>query len=247
MLAFFFSPHIVGLYSLGLMVVLSPMSIIGNSLALNFFQKAVDSKNKGTLGRLVEEVFEILVIVGLYPIFLLTLVGANIFIVIFGPTWGEAGIYTQILSVWAFVWFVSAPLSDLFSVLEKQAYEMKLNIVILGSRFGSLAIGGLLGDPRIALALFSGTGILIYGFMNWSIMHLSGGSPQHVRKVLINNFILFVPAGLLILFFKFLDVSNYLMTVSSVIVLLAYYAYLLKTNEKIKGIFNQILGGLIHT
>jgi len=245
MLAAFFSPTIVGYYSLGLMVLFFPMNLIAGSLSQNFFQKAVESKEQGTLGRLVEKVFEVLVIIGLYPIFLLTLVGANVFIVIFGPNWGEAGVYLQILSIWAFVWFVSSPLSGIFGVLEKQAYGLKQNIAIISTRFGSLLIGGLLGDPRLALALFAGTGILVYGYMNWNIMHFAGSSLHFVKMTLIKNFIVFIPAGILILFIKFMTENNYVITFASLLILLVYYAYLLKTNETIKGIFNQITGSLI--
>jgi O-antigen/teichoic acid export membrane protein len=244
LLAAFFSPAVVGFYSLGLRVIFFPMSILGNSLAQNFFQKAAESKDQ--LGQIVEKIFEVLVIVGLYPIFLLTLVGADVFTVIFGPAWGEAGVYLQILSIWSFVWFVSAPLSAVFAVLEKQAYFLKLNIAILVTRFGSLVIGGFLGDPRLALVLFSGTGILVYGYMNWSIMQLSGVSFHYVRKTLIDNSILFLPAGALILFLKFImNGSNYLITLASLLILIAYYVYLLKTNETIKGIFNHITAGRI--
>ena len=242
MLAWFFSPTIVGFYSLGLMVLFFPINLIGGSISQNFFQKAVESKSQGTLGRLVEQVFEILVIVGLYPILLLSLVGASVFIVIFGPDWSEAGVYLQILSIWAFVWFVSSPLSGVFGVLEKQAFGLKQNIAIIITRFGSLVIGGLLGDPILALMLFSGTGILVYGYMNWNIMRFAGSSLQFVKKTLINNFILFIPAGTLILFIKFMTANNYIITFASLLILLSYYAYLLKTNEKIKGIFQKIIG-----
>jgi O-antigen/teichoic acid export membrane protein len=218
---------------------------MGTSIAQNFFQKAAESKDQGTLSQIVEKVFSVLVIIGLYPIFLLTLVGANVFIVIFGPEWGQAGLYLQILSIWAFVWFVSSPLGAVFAVLEKQAYFLRFNIAILITRFGSLVIGGLLGDPLIALVLFSGTGVIIYGYMNWSIMSLSGVSPHFVRKTLIDNSILFVPAAALILFLKFMNAGNYLITFISLLILAVYYLYLLKTNTTVKGIFNQLTGGLI--
>jgi lipopolysaccharide exporter len=244
-LAAFFSPAIVGFYSLGLMVLFFPMNLIGGSLTQNFVQRAVESKNEGTLGRLVEQVFEVLVIVGLFPIFLLSFVGANAFMIIFGPVWGEAGVYLQILSIWAFVWFISSPLSGVYGVLEKQTHYLKLNIVIFITRFGSLIIGGLLGDPRIALGLFAGTGIFVYGYMNWSIMRLAGSSLQFVRKTVINNIILFIPAGIVMFFIKFITTNNYIIIFVSLLILLAYYVYLLKTNETVKGFFIQITGGLI--
>jgi lipopolysaccharide exporter len=246
LLAAFFSPAVVGYYSLGLRVLVFPMSLLGSSIAQNFFQKAAESKDQGTLSHIVEQVFNVLVVLGLYPIFLLTLVGANVFIVVFGPEWGEAGVYLQILSIWAFVWFVSSPLGAVFTVLEKQAYFLKFNIVILLTRFGSLAVGGYLGNPLVALALFSGTGILIYGYMNWSIMRLSGVSSHFVRKTLLDNCILFIPAAALILVLKVIDAGNLLITVASLSILIAYYLYLLKTNDTIKKIFNQLAGGIIH-
>jgi lipopolysaccharide exporter len=245
MLAAFFSPAIVGFYSLGLMVLFFPMNLIGSALSQNFFQKAAEVKDQGTLGHLVEQVFEILVMVGLYPIFVLTLVGANVVVVILGPNWGEAGVYLQILSIWAFVWFVSSPLGAVFAVLEKQAYFLKLNIVIFCTRFGSLLIGGLLGNPLIALGLFAGTGILVYGYMNWSVMRISGVSQKFVRMTLLHNCILFIPALVLLVLLKFVNAGNLLITCASVLVLVGYYVYLLKTNEKVKEIFNHITGGLI--
>jgi len=245
MLAAFFSPAIVGFYSLGLMVLFFPMNLIGGALSQNFLQKAAEVKDQGTLGHLVEQVFEILVIVGLYPIFVLTLVGANIVMVIFGPNWGEAGVYLQILSIWAFVWFVSSPLGVVFAVLEKQAYFLKLNIVIFGTRFGSLLIGGLLGDPLIALGLFAVTGIVIYGYMNWSVMRISGVSQKFVKMTLLHNCILFIPAFILLGLLKFLNAGNLIITCASVLVLVGYYVYLMKTNEKVKEIFNQVAGRFI--
>jgi hypothetical protein len=113
------------------------------------------------------------------------------------------------------------------------------------TRFVSLLIGGLLGNPQIALGLFAGTGILVYGYMNWSIMHFAGSSLQFVKTTLIKNFILFIPAGTLIIFIKFLTGNNYIITFATILVLLTYYVYLVKTNETIKGIFNQVTRGLI--
>jgi lipopolysaccharide exporter len=246
MLSSFFSPATAGLYALGFRVLQTPMNLLGGSLSQNFFQKGTESVEQGTLGQLVEQVFEILVIVGLYPILLLTIVGADLFFVIFGPQWIEAGVYAQILSIWVFIYFISSPLSAVFSILEKQEFNLKLNIVIFSTRFISLAIGGLIGDAKLALILFAGTGIFLYGFMNWSIMRFSGASLQFVKKVLIDNSILFIPAFVLILLLKFLNANSYLITFTSIAILVVYYLYILKTNNKLKGIFNNVIRPLIY-
>ena len=62
---------------------------------------------------------------GLFPFLLLTLIGKDLFGVIFGPRWEEAGVFTAILSLWAFFWFLSAPLSSVLDVLDEQAFELK--------------------------------------------------------------------------------------------------------------------------
>ncbi len=152
---------------------------------------------------------------------------------------------SRFLSIWAFVWFVSSPLGVVFAVLEKQAYFLKLNIVIFCTRFGSLLIGGLLGDPLIALGLFAVTGIVIYGYMNWSVMRISGVSQKFVKMTLLHNCILFIPAFLLLGLLKFLNASNLIITCASVVVLAGYYVYLMKTNDKVKEIFNQVAGRFI--
>ena len=80
----YFSPAIVGFYALGLRVLQFPMSFIGGSLSQVFFQRAAEAKRRGFLGLLVENIFNILLKVGLVPITVLTLIGGDIFAVIFG-------------------------------------------------------------------------------------------------------------------------------------------------------------------
>jgi O-antigen/teichoic acid export membrane protein len=116
LLSAFFSSTIVGYYSLGFRILQVPMSLIGSAIGQVFFQRAAESSVKGTLAHLVEEVFSRLVVLGLFPMFMLTIIGKDLFTFLFGTNWAEAGVYAQILSVWAFFWFVSAPMNTLFSI-----------------------------------------------------------------------------------------------------------------------------------
>ncbi|MBW1834318.1 MAG: oligosaccharide flippase family protein, partial [Deltaproteobacteria bacterium] len=164
MLAFYFSPKIVGFYALGKTVLSMPMNMVGGAVAQVFFQKASEAHNRtGNLSQVVEEVFKRLVSLGIFPILLLTLIGEDFFIVAFGARWAEAGVYMQILGLWIFFQFISSPISTLFAVLEKQHYGLFFNSILLVTRAMSLIIGGMTGDVKFTLFLLASTGVACYG------------------------------------------------------------------------------------
>jgi len=165
LLSAFFSPIVAGYYALGFRVLQMPMSLIGSAVAQVFFQRAAEARSQGTVGHLTETIFRRLVLISLFPMLTLAIVGRDLYIVVFGSRWAEAGHYTQILSVWALFWFISSPLQDLTSALEKQRFTAVWNLGLLITRVLSLVVGGLLGDVYLTLILFSATGILMYGFL----------------------------------------------------------------------------------
>ncbi len=92
-----------------------------------FYQRASRAVSEGSLSTLVENVFRMLVIIGMFPILILTIVGSDVFTVIFGSAWTEAGVYAQILSLWAFIWFISSPLSTIYLVVEEHHFGFSYN------------------------------------------------------------------------------------------------------------------------
>lgn len=207
LLAAFFSPAIVGFYALGFRILQMPMSVIGAAIGQVFFQRAAQARIDGTLGQLVEKVFQRLVFIGFFPMLMLALVGQDLYTVIFGSDWAEAGVYTQILSIWAFFWFISSPLSTLFSVLEKQDLGLRIQAAIFSTRLISLTAGGLMGSPRLALVFFSVSGVFVYGFMNLWILQLTGVSVKKALRILFFYFICFLPAGTFVVLLKFWGVN----------------------------------------
>lgn len=199
LLSAFFSSTVVGYYALGFRVIKLPMSLIGGAIAQVFFQRAAEAKMQGMLSNLVENVFRRLAMIGLFPLLMLTLIGPQLYRVVFGPEWVEAGVYTQILSVWAFFWFVSSPISTLFSVLEKQDFGLKLNVFIFLSRLASLWVGGYVGNPRLALLLFAATGVVAYSYLSFAIMAETGIHLSKILGILGQAFVYFSPFGALVL------------------------------------------------
>jgi O-antigen/teichoic acid export membrane protein len=172
----FFSPAIVGFYALGFRILQMPMSLIGQAIGRVFHQRAAEAHVRGDLDALVRNLLRLLLIAGLAPLIVLAVIGEDLFAFAFGANWAEAGLYAQILSPWALVWFISSPLSTLFGVLEQQAKGLRLQVTIFGSRLVSIAVGAYYENIWLALGLLSATGILVYGSLVWKIMRLSGVS-----------------------------------------------------------------------
>lgn len=198
MLGAFFSPVIVGYYAFGFRMLQMPLSLIGGAIGQVYYQRASVAYAKGELNYLVEKVFSVLVMYGMFPVFVVFFLGEDIFSFVFGKQWSEAGVYAQIMSVWAFFWFISSPMSNLFSVVERQDLGLLINVLLFVLRLISLMVGGYSGDPRIALTIFSIVGIFVYLFQLVLLMKLSGVSVGGSVKNVLVGMALFAPFGLLI-------------------------------------------------
>jgi lipopolysaccharide exporter len=233
----FFSSTIVGFYALGFRILQLPMSLIGGSIAQVFYQRASEAHKQNRLTALVEDVFDKLVIIGLFPMLTLTLTGRDLYIVLFGAEWAEAGVYTQILSIWAFIWFISSPLSTLFGVLEKQEYLLWWNLANFVTRFLSLWMGGVLREPRIAIILFASSGILVYGYITLLILRKSGVSLRKVTKIIGRNFMIFLPTALILMLLMLIHSESLLRVWVASILITLYFLYVLKKQPQILHFF----------
>jgi lipopolysaccharide exporter len=233
LLSIFFTPAVVGYYALGNRLLRTPMSLIGGALAQVYFQRASQAKTDGNLDALVENTFQRLVKFGMFPLLIVTFIGRDIFVVFLGEGWAEAGIYTQILSIWTFFWFISSPMSTLFSVMERQEIEMPLSITIFLTRLGSLWVGGVYDSPRLAILLFAITGVLTYGYLNLAIMATAGVALRRVLHILVTNLLIFLPAGALLLVGKLLGFEAWILVVVAILILTSYGMYLLRSDPQI--------------
>lgn len=239
-LSAFFSTTVVGYYALGDRVLRLPMSLVGGAIAQVFFQRASEARNEGDLNVIVENVFRRLVKLGLWPALMLIIIGSDLFVFIFGPEWAEAGVYVQILGGWTFFWFISSPLSTLFSVLERQEIGLYLQVVIFGSRLLALAVGGYWGSPRVALALFGLSGILVYGFLCLLILHLSRVSVRRALDILIMNLLLFVPVGITLLGLQTLDFSHLFILITAFSASVVYFFFVIKTDRYLSQLSKEV-------
>jgi O-antigen/teichoic acid export membrane protein len=198
LLSRFFSQATVGYYSFGLRVVALPMALMGQAVSQVFYQRASEARSQGTLHLVVQNTYARLVNLGLFPLLVLGLIGPELFGIVFGPEWTEAGVYAQILSLWRFVTFLGSPLSTLINVLERQEVGLGFNIVLLASRALALIAGGWLGDARLALALYAGSGLVLWAWMVGWLLRASGASLGQAAQATARNLLFSAPVLLVL-------------------------------------------------
>jgi O-antigen/teichoic acid export membrane protein len=224
MLGAFFSPIVVGFYALGFRVLQTPLSLVSGALSQVFYQRASVAKLNGTLPSLVEELFGRLLIVGILPCLILAFLGEELFILVFGENWAEAGFYTQLLAPWSLIWFISSPLSTVYIVLEQQQREPVIQGTILLSRVTALAIGGYFGDARLAVLLYSLGGIFAYSYLisvifNCVNLSIFGVLRKQVATVAIGGLCIF-PIALA----AFIKLNIIYILVCAAVIILGYFA-----------------------
>jgi len=202
------------------------MSLIGGAIAQVFFQRASEAYHDGSLAQLAETVFGVLLTLSMFPLLLIAVVGEDLFLVIFGGSWGEAGVYAQILSIWAIFWFISSPLSTLLSVREKLTLGLNMTILNFSSRLFSLIIGGVMGSVLVAIALFSVSGAITYGLACFIFLKLAGVSPANTIKIIIRRFWLAAIFVMPIVAVQYYVSSPSIVVLSAVLIFLGYYIFI---------------------
>jgi lipopolysaccharide exporter len=233
-LAWFFSLSIVGFFSLGFRLLQVPMNFLGSSISQVFSQRAAEMKQSDNLSSLTGSIFGILLKLSFFPLVLLMLIGSDLFSVVFGEIWTEAGVYAQILAIWGIVWFISSPMHDLFLVLEDQAFTLKFNMVNFSTRFVALVIGGLLGNALIAIVLFSVFGTIVYGYICWAILIRSKTDLAVIKKVIMETLKRTFPAVLLVIVLKFLNIGSIVIVIVTSVLVILYMVFLAKKDTQVR-------------
>jgi len=222
LLSIFFSGAVVGYYSMGVRAIQLPVTLVGTAIGQVFFQRAARANIKGDLASIVGNVFQRLVAYGLFPFLALAIVGRDVFVVVFGKGWSEAGVYAQILSLWIFFVFTSSPMSTLVRVLERQQMALYLNCVLVVSRGVSLIIGGYIGNARLGLGLFSVSGVIVLGWYTFRILRLARLPRQYGISVLLRYMLNAVPGLIVLIALQLSGSSSAVLTAVAVLLILVY-------------------------
>jgi O-antigen/teichoic acid export membrane protein len=174
--AAFFSASAAGIYMLAHRVLAMPMTLIGMAIADVFFSQAPVAHRNGQLAPLVAGIHEKLAQIAMPPALILIIAGPELFSLIFGHSWRQAGEFAQWMAPWIYLVFITSPLSRLYLVLEKQAQGMLFDGSLFGVRILTILIGSHYENVMLTVSLFSfGSALCYAGFLIW-IARISGNT-----------------------------------------------------------------------
>ena len=171
LLTSFFSPGVCGLYVKAVYLLQLPIVVIGQSVGQVFLQESAVSMAEGkNLAGLVEAVLNRMITLGTLPFAVLLVVSPELFGLILGARWTEAGVYTQILMPQLFTNFLAGSIITLFGTLGRQELNLISSALTLILRLGTLIYGGLLlQDARLTLFIFM-VGNVLMGLWRISLL-----------------------------------------------------------------------------
>lgn len=213
--AYFFGATVTGYFALGHRLLSIPFMMIGNSAQKVFFPAAAKAHHQGTLGEETLRMFQRLAIIACPMVFLLSSSAPEVFAVILGKQWREAGTYVQWISLRTCFTLIVFPLMPLMYVLGKQALGTAFNLAQLVVRIGAICIGSLKHDAHLAVALLgAGTGVLWVGYLFY-LMTLAGHGALSTLKTLARELVIAAGMASPIVVLKVLSVGDLPVTITA--------------------------------
>jgi O-antigen/teichoic acid export membrane protein len=166
-----FNIGVVGFYSLATRIVFAPLGILSSASAKAYSQKVSELYNNGedSYGftiRFLRSLSKKIIL----PLAVIVLFAPTIFAFVFGESWKEAGVYTQILFPWIFLNLLVSTISFIPSLVGMQKKAFVISIVQLFLIAIALFMGGYYNSIYLALFLFSiaNCSVLVYN-MIWMV------------------------------------------------------------------------------
>lgn len=231
MFAALFSTGAAGLYALAHRVLAMPMSILGDAIGKVFFSNAAVAYREGRLAPMVEKVHRKLAEIAMPATLMLVIAGPELFALVFGQNWREAGEFARYMAPWLYMVFITSPLSTLFSVLERQRLGLLFQAALLVVRLIAILIGAYWLKALLpTVMLFSLVSALFWvGFLVWVCL-VSGNQLAAIVRPTLMAFIKSLACLLPVLLATLMSpVSVFLLYIALGItgVLLALYYFLL--------------------
>ncbi len=150
-----------GLFILAFRVLASPIHVVGNAVGNVFLSDAPAAQRAGELGDLVSDVHDKLAQVAMPPAILVAVAGPELFSLVFGGDWREAGMLAQWLAPSLYVMFCDSGLR-VFIVTGHQQLSLLMHAIQLAVRVAAIVAGARYGGLFLAIVLYSCGSALTY-------------------------------------------------------------------------------------
>ena len=235
---------VVGAFALANRILLMPMTLFNAGVSQVFLKNASDNKSVSYINNLIIKTLRRLLMLSIFPLIIITLTGEELFLVIFGNNWIEAGKYIEILSWWGFSAFLVQPLSQLIYVYEKQKEALIISFGRLIARLGTLSYCLVTNQDIISTLIYFSCAGLISNlfFLKW-LMQITNCPFKRIfkdfTKYLVRSAAFSIP---LIIFKYFFDSSSIQVLIISIVLTIFYGVYTILTDKGLKKLLVQSFG-----
>ena len=140
-----------------------PTMLVSAAISDVFREEASRSfKNKGNAKHIFEVVFKKLLLLSMIPFLFLFLFVQDLFIIVFGENWAEAGLYAEILTPMFFLQFIASPLSYILYITDNQKLNLLMQLGMFFSVLLSFFCGYIFEDSHLIVILISAFTSIIY-------------------------------------------------------------------------------------
>lgn len=181
-----FGDSILGFYSMTFRLLSAPLSVIGNSFAQVFYQKAAEMHaNNQNYEQLIDKTVKKLALLAL-PIFTIILfAGPYAFEFALGNKWRVAGEYAQYLTPWIFAGFVVGPIQQVAIIVNKQEKIFLFSLLGNAIIFGSILIGAYVFDNiYIGFILLSSLQVI---YFTWIYLWIKAIAKEDCANFTLNH------------------------------------------------------------
>lgn len=127
----FYGGEVAGFFGLANVIIQMPLNLLGHSISNVYYAECakLSRENPERIQYLSDKLIKVLFFAGIFPFIVLVIWAPNLFEIVYGQNWIEAGYYARILTIASFARFVFKPVSNIFDVFERQKFAFILNIV----------------------------------------------------------------------------------------------------------------------
>jgi len=175
LISFFFDSTLVGFYALSLRVMQVPLSVIGSSLGNVIYQKFNKTYNADeSLFPDLKTILIKLLLIAIPLFILLYLILPDLFKMIFGHSWYQAGEYSRLLIPYLFMNFIVAPISNIIMIIKKQKQFFYIGLFTNVLVLSIVYIGGKLQYPLnyilmdISIVMSASLGVMLYLLLKYT-------------------------------------------------------------------------------
>lgn len=186
-----FSSETSGAYAMANRLLGIPMALVGTSIANVFLQKASEFRSDiNSLRILSNKVYQKLLLFGAICMSTIYFWGDMLFPFFLGKNWMIAGVFSQKLSFWLLFVLVTSPLTQIYTILEKQGEGLIMNIILFVSRTATIFICYYCNVTSLSM-------ITIYSFVSAALWFIQCTRIMSILKFSICKFL--VKTGIVLL------------------------------------------------